>query len=187
LAERDLYENEICRLLDITVHAFRKRKKGMELTSRDTGDDQKQADQKGDSTQETLLALICSYPEARAEVENSGIINLFEGDYLELARLVLDTMAKNDNDQALSHLLDSIEDPDVRALLSRMLVSEARMADINWRTALDDCIRSIEKNALRSIKNLTAKLRTMDPDSPEQTALLHELNALSARKLKLKL
>jgi DNA primase len=187
LTERDLYENEICRLLDITVHAFRKRKSGMELTSRDTGDDQKQADQKGDSTQETLLALICSYPEARAEVEKSGIINLFEGDYLELARLVLDTMANNDNAQALSHLLDSIEEPDVRALLSRMLVSEARMADVNWRTALDDCIRSIEKKALRSIKNLTVKLRTLDPDSPEQTALLHELNALSARKSKLKL
>jgi DNA primase len=187
LTERDLYENEICRLLDITVHAFRKRKQGMELTSRDTGDDQKQADQKGDSTQETMLALICSYPEARAEVEKSGIINLFEGDYLELARLVLDTMANNDSAQELSHLLDSIEAPDVRTLLSRMLVSEAQMADVNWRTALDDCIRSIEKKALRSIKDLSARLRTVDPESPEHATLLHEINALSTRKSKLKL
>lgn len=186
--ERDLYEKEICRLLGITVHAFRKRMGGMELTTRDTHQgEQKHSVQKGDPTQDMLLALICSYPEARAEVEKSGIINLFEGDYLELARLVLDTMANNENAQALSHLLDSIEAPDIRALLSRMLVSEARMADINWRTALDDCIRSIEKKALRFIKNLTAKLLTLDPDSPEHTTLLHELNALSARKLKLKL
>jgi DNA primase len=185
--ERDLYEKEICRLLGITVHAFRKRMGGMELTARDTGGDQKQADQKGDSTQETLLALICSYPEAQAEVVKSGISNLFEGGYLELARLVLDTLANNDDAQALSHLLESIEAPDVRTLLSRMLVSEARMADVNWRTVLDDCIRSIEKKALRSIKNLTAKLRTLDPDSIEHTTLLHEINDLSTRKSKLKL
>jgi DNA primase len=183
--ERDLYEKEICRLLGITIHAFRKRMGGMELTSRDAGGDQKQVDQKNDSTQETLLALICSYPEARAEVVKAGINNLFKGDYLELARLVLDTMADNDDAQALSHLLESIEAPDVRALLSRMLVSEARMADVNWRTALEDCIRSIEKQALRSIKILTAKLRTLDPDSSEHTTLLHEINALSTRKSKL--
>jgi DNA primase len=186
-AERDLNEEEICRLLGIPVHAFRKRRGGMSLTSRDITGGQDQAHAKGDQTQEMLLALICCYHEARAEVEKSGIINLFEGDYLELARLVLDTMANNDNAQALSHLLDSIEDPDVRVLLSRMLVSEARMADINWRTALDDCIRSIERKALRSIKNLTATLQTLDQDSPEHTTLLHELNALSARKSKLKL
>jgi DNA primase len=185
--ERDLYEKEICRLLGITVHAFRKRMGGMSLTARDITGEQDQAHTKGDQTQEMLLALICCYPESRAEVEKSGIINLFEGDYLELARLVLDTMANNDHAQALSHLLDSIEDPNVRALLSRLLVSEARMADINWQTALDDCIRSIERKALRSIKNLTAKLQALDQDSPEHTTLLHELNALSARKLKLKL
>jgi len=183
--ERDLYEKEICRLLGITVHAFRKRMGGMELTARDTGGEQKQADQKGDSTQETLLALICSYPEARAEVAKAGINNLFEGDYLELARLVLDTKADNDDAQVLSRLLDSIEAPDVRVLLSRLLVSEARMADVNWRNVLEDCIRSIEKKALRSIKNLTAKLRTLDPDSLEHTTLLHEINALSTRKSKL--
>jgi hypothetical protein len=68
-----------------------------------------------------------------------------------------------------------------------MLVSEACMENVNWRTALDDCIRSVEKKALRSIKNLTATLRTLDPDSPEYTAILHEINALSTRKSKLKL
>lgn len=183
--ERDLYEKEICRLLGITVHAFRKRMGGMELTSRDAGGDQGQADQRNDPTQETLLALICSYPEARTEVARSGIDNLFEGDYLELAQLVLDTLANNDDDQALSHLLESIEAPGARVLLSRMLVSEARMADVNWRTALEDCIRAIEKKALRSIKNLTAQLRTVDPDSSEHTSLLHEINALRTRKSKL--
>jgi DNA primase len=184
--ERDLYEKEICRLLGITVHAFRKRMGGMELTVRDTGGEQRQAAQHGDPTQEMLLALICSYPEARMELARTGAVKLLEGDYLELAGLVLDTMANNDNIQELSHLLESIEAPDVRALLSRMLVSEARMEDVNWRTAFDDCIRSIEKKALRSIKDLTARLRTVDPESPEHATLLHEIHALSTRKSKLK-
>jgi DNA primase len=185
--ERDLYEKEICRLLGITVHAFRKRMGGMELTNRDTVSEQKRADKQGDATQEMLLALICSYPEARAEVLKSGVYNLLEGDYLELARMVLDASADNDDYQALSHLLENIETPGLKALLSRMLVSEARMADISWRTVLDDCIRSIEKKALRSMRELTARLTALDPDSEEHNALLHEINALTARKSRLKL
>jgi DNA primase len=183
--ERDLYEKEICRLLDITSHAFRKRMGGMDLTLRDIQGAQAQSVLQGDPTQEMLLALICSYPEARKELTRTGAEKLLTGDYLELARLVIDTMANNDNAQELSHLLERIETPNTRALLSRMLVSEARMEDVNWRIALDDCIRSIEKKALGSIKNLKAALRTVDPDSPEHTALLLELNALSTRKLKL--
>ncbi len=185
--ERDLYEKEICRLLGITVHAFRKRMGGMELTARDTGVEQRQTAQRGDPIQEMLLAFICSYPEARMEVARTGAEKLLGGDYLELARLVFDTMANNDDAQELSHLLESIEVPDLRALLSRILVSEARMEDVNWRAALDDCIRSIEKKALRSIKDLTVRLRTIDPESPEHATLLHEINALSTRKSKLKL
>jgi len=185
-AERDLYEKEICRLLDISAHAFRKRMGGMSLTPRDIKGEQKQTVQQGDPTQEMLLALLCSYREARMEVTRTGAEKLLEGDYLELARLVLDTMADNDDAQALSHLLERIEAPEIRALLSRMLISEACMADVNWRIALDDCIRSIERKALRSIKELTSRLRTLDEESPEHAALLHEIHALSTRKSKLK-
>jgi hypothetical protein len=159
----------------------------MELTARDTGSEPKQTSEKGDPTQEMLLALICRYPEARMEVERTGAEKLLVGNYLELARLVLITMVNSDDTQELSYLLESIEAPDLRGLLSRMLVSEARMEDLSWRTALDDCIRSIEKKAICSIKDLTARLRTVDPESPEHATLLKEIQALSTRKLKLKL
>jgi len=183
--ERDLYEKEICRLLGITVHAFRKRMGGMNLSPRDVQPEQSQSVLQGDPTQEMLLELLCSYPEARQEVARTGAEKLLEGSYLELARLVLDTMATNDDARELTHLLERIESPDMRALFSRLLVSEARMRDVNWRTALNDCIRSIEKKSLRSIKSLTARLSTLDQDSAEYTELLHEINALSARKSKL--
>jgi DNA primase len=184
--ERDLYEKEICRLLGITAHAFRKRMGGMELTTRDTHQDgQKQSGQQGDPTQEMLLALICSYPEARSETAKTGAENLFKGDYLELARLVLDTMANNENAQALSHLLDSIEAPDIRGLLSRMLVTDAQMADIDWRSAFDSCLRSREKQAILPMKGIAAQLAVLDPDSPEYSALLKKAEALRTRKSKI--
>ena len=184
-AERDLNEEEICRLLDIPVHAFRKRRGGMSLTARDITGGQDQAHAKGNQTQEMLLALICSYPEARSEATKAGAENLFEGDYLELASLVLDTMANNDNAQVLSHLLDSIEAPDIRVLLSRMLVSDAQMADIDWRSAFDSCMRSREKQAILPIKGIIAQLAVLDPDSPEYGALLKKAEALRTRKSKI--
>ena len=80
-AERDLYEKEICRLLDISAHAFRKRMGGMALTSKDVrGGEQQAAASGGDPTQEMVLALICNYPEARTEVAGIGADRLLEGD-----------------------------------------------------------------------------------------------------------
>jgi DNA primase len=183
--ERDLYEKEICRLLGITVHAFRKRMGGMELTARDTRAEAKPSAQQSDTTQEMLLALICSYPEARTEAAKAGVENLFEGDYLELARLVLDTMANTDDDQALSHLMDSIEAPDVRILLSRMLVSDAQMAGIDWRSAFESCMRSREKQAILPLRGIAAQLAVLEPDSPEYSALLKKAEALRTRKSKI--
>jgi DNA primase len=183
--ERDLYEKEICRLLGITVHAFRKRMGGMALTERDTRTDQRQAAQKGDATQEMLLALICSYPEVRWEVAATGAENLFDGNYLELARLVLDTMADNDDAQALSRLSERIEAPDIKRLLSSVLVSDARMADIDWRAAFDSCLRSKEKQAIMPIREIAAQLAVLDPDSPEYSALLKKADTLRTRKSKI--
>jgi hypothetical protein len=128
-----------------------------------------QAASPDDPTQEVLLALICRYPEARMEAARIGVEKILKGNHLELARLVLDTMANNDNAQELAHLLERIQSPE----------------DVNWRTAFDDCVRSIEKKAIRSIKDLTAQLRSVDEDSPEHAALLREIQALSARKSKL--
>jgi DNA primase len=183
--ERDLYEKEICRLLGITVHAFRKRMGGMPITEKDTLSPKKQDLPKGDNAQETLLALICSYPEARTEAARTGLENLFDGDHLELARLVLDALANNDDAQALSRLSDRIESPGVAALLSRMLVSDAQMADIDWRSAFDSCLRSKEKQAIMPLKAIIAKLSVLDADSPEHAALLQQADALRTRKSKI--
>jgi DNA primase len=94
-------------------------------------------------------------------------------------------MANNDDAQALSHLLDSIEAPVIRGLLSRMLVTDAQMADIDWRSAFDSCLRSREKQAILPIRGIAAQLAVLDPDSPEYSALLKKAEALRTRKSKL--
>src|SRR6185369_716435 len=95
--ERDLYEKEICRLLGISVHAFRKRLGRMSIAPRDLQVEPLPMASLGDTRQEMLLALMGSYPEARAEASKYGIENLFDGGYLELARLMLEAMADNDD------------------------------------------------------------------------------------------
>ncbi len=184
--ERDLYEKEICRLLGITVHAFRKRLGGTSLSPRDLhGGGHNSAAPQGDTLHETLLALMGGYPEARAEVRKFGVENLFDGIYLELARLMLDAMPDGDDSQALSRLTEKIEAPELLTLLSRLLVADEHLADINWRTVFDNCKLSREKRALQSMRDIAARLAVLDPDSEEYAALLHQADALRSRKSKL--
>ena len=74
----------------------------------------------------------------------------------------------------------------VRTLLSRLLVSDAHLADINWRTAFDNCMRSREKQ-VTSVhqRTLPPSLAVLDPDSEEYAALLQQADALRTRKSKL--
>lgn len=184
--ERDLYEKEICRLLGVTVHAFRKRLGGMDLTPRDLYGGEKTTAPQGDALQETLLMLMGGYPEARTEAMRFGVENLFDGAYLELARLMLAAMGEGDDARTLSRLTAKIEAPEIRMLLSRLLVSDEHMADINWRTVFDNCKHSREKRALQSIRDIAARLAVLDPDSEEYAALLHQADALRTRKSKLR-
>lgn len=183
--ERDLYEKEICRLLGISVQAFRKRLGGMTLGPRDLHVAQNTGAFRGDSLQETLLGLMGGYPEARAEALNFGIENLFDGPYLELARLMLDAMSDTDDAQVLSRLTDKIESPDLRTLLSRLLISDEYLEDINWRTVFDNCKKSREKRSLLSIRDIAAQLAVLDPDSEEYAKLLQQADALRTKKFKL--
>ncbi|HEY4743038.1 MAG TPA: DNA primase [Desulfuromonadaceae bacterium] len=185
--ERDLYEKEICRLLGITVHAFRKRLGGMNLAPRDLQQHgQGTRTTQGDNLQETLLALMACYPEARTEAGRFGIDAIFDGAYRELARLMVDTLPADGDTQAASRLLERIEAPEMRELLTRLLVSGEHLADVDWRTVFESCTRKQEKRALQlSSKEIAARLAVLDPDSEEYAALLRQADDLRTRKSKL--
>lgn len=183
--ERDLYEKEICRLLGITVHAFRKRMGGGKLSQKETRPDQDTAIQPGDNIQDTLLALLLNYPDARDEIVRVGLETVFRDDYLELAGLILDRLSASEDSQMLNQLAETIEKPKQKSLFSRILVSEGYLADIEWRSVLDQCTRSNEKKQLGSIKDIAARLAVLDPGCAEYGDLLKQADALRTRKSKL--
>ncbi|HEX9080052.1 MAG TPA: DNA primase [Desulfuromonadaceae bacterium] len=183
--ERDLYEKEICRLLGITVHAFRKRLGGMNLEPRDVRDERRAKPPQGDALQEMLLALMTGYPEARQEVARFGAENLFDGAYLDLAQLMLDALTDTDDIRTLCRLVEQNGADEVGSILSRLLVSDGHLADIDWRTVFDNCRRTKEKRALQSIRDIAARLAVLDPESEEYAALLKQADALRTRKSKL--
>ena len=183
--ERDLYEKEICRLMGITVHAFRKRMGGMKLSTQNSATDRKQQTGLTDSLQEAMLAVLLNYPDARGEVNRSGVENMFQGNHLELARMVLETFAASEDDQALTRLAESIENPELKTMLSRLLVSELQMADIEWRDVFKQCFRSREKRELSSIKDIALRLAVLEPESDEYALLLKQADSLRTRKSKL--
>ncbi|NTV49491.1 MAG: DNA primase [Geobacteraceae bacterium] len=183
--ERDLYEKEICRLLGITNHAFRKRMGGGKLPHQESLVNESTATQPADNIQDTLLALLLNYPEAREEIVRNGLETIFSNDYLELARLVLNSLADSENSQTLCHLAEILEKPEQKALFSRIMVSEAYLADIDWRSVLNQCTRSNEKKQLASIKDIAARLSILDPSSDEYSLLLKQADALRTRKSKL--
>ena len=183
--ERDLYEKEICRLLGITTHAFRKRMGGGKLSQQESTQNAGIPFQSGDNIQDTLLALLLNYPDARAEIMRVGLETIFSGDYLELAGFLLETLADSDNSTKLSQLADSLERAELKMLFSRIMVSDGYIADIEWRSVLDQCSRSSEKKQVSSIKDIAARLAILDPDSDEYVQLLKQADSLRTRKSKL--
>lgn len=183
--ERDLYEKEICRLLGITAHAFRKQSGGHKLSEAELQPAQRHTMQKGDARQETLLTLLWSYPEARARVVEAGIENLFDGDYLLLARLMLEMHSDQDNIWQLNRLTESLESPELKMLLSRLLVSDAHLADVDWRVVFENCRKGQEQKEVGSIKEIAARLAVVEPDSKEYADLLRQADSLRSRKSKL--
>jgi len=184
--ERELYEKEICRLLGITTHAFRKRLGGMTVTARDLSGEQAVCTQIGDARQETLLVLMGRYAEARIEIGRMGVEKLFDNDYLKLARLLLDEIGGSEETLVLSHLLEKAEAPELKAILSRLFVSDDFLKDVDWREVIDGCQRGREEQVLRlSNKEIAARLMVLEPDSEEYAALLQQADMLRTRKSKL--
>ena len=183
--ERDLYEKEICRLLGITVHAFRKRMGGGNLLHQKELANLSTSMQASDNIQDTLLALLLNYPDARDEIVRVGLESVFRDDYLELATLVLERLSGSDDCQLLSQLSETLENTQQKTLFSRILVSDGYLDDINWRSVLDQCTRSHEKKQLGSIKDIAARLAVLDPGSEEYGLLLKQADALRSRKSKM--
>ncbi len=183
--ERDLYEKEICRLMGITAHAFRKQASWRAPAETSILPDRTEKSGKADRWQETLLLLIWSYPEARPKIVEAGIENLFEGDYLLLARIIMEIAPDRDGMWRANRLADSLDSAEAKRILARILVSDSRLADVDWSQVLDNCMKGRELRKIGSIKNIAVRLASLEPGSEEYDNLLLQADLLRNRKSKL--
>ena len=185
--ERDLYQKEICRLLGIDQQAFRRRLAGQRDTSQQIISNRQQAPAQRrpvarDPLQETLLGLMAAYPEARQEMIRFGLDRLFDQRHLALAE-VLQTIASDAAEESVwPDLMARLEDVDQKELAASLLVQDQHLADINWRQALDQCMKRIEKGSTGQLRQIAQRLATLPEDSDEYQELLKRADQLRNRK-----
>jgi DNA primase len=182
-AERSLYEKEICRLLDIRAHEFRKQLGGLPSAKMHEAPVHTENIPVSDRSQEMLLALMGNFHEARETIREQGVDTLFEGDYLNLAEIILTETAGMDSPD-WSSLLGRLEKQELRDLLSRLLFATSQLEGMDWRIAFDECKQVRFKKQL-SFKNISLRLAVIDPDTEEYATLLKQADALRTRKSKL--
>jgi DNA primase len=182
-AERSLYEKEICRLLDISAHEFRKQLGNLPAVQTNGSPAQPEKITSGDRSQDMLLALMVNFSDARDAVRQQGAPTLLEGDYLKLADIILEETVEIDTPD-WSSLLGKVDNPELRELLSRMLFTSSRLDGINWRIAFDECKQVRVKKQI-SFKNISLRLAVIDPDCEEYATLLRLADNLRTQKSKL--
>lgn len=187
--ERDLYLKEICRLLGIDPPSFRRRLAGQRSEQKQ---EQPQAAARpaqrpaqrdiSIQTQETLLSLLASYPEARLEIQSLGLQQLFDQQHLPLAQAILDA-ADNDQEGPIWHaLLARLEQEEQKELVARLLVHDQHLANIDWRSALRQCLKRQKEKETGGLKQIALRLSTLPEDSEEYQELLKLADQLRNKK-----
>lgn len=187
--ERDLYLKEICRLLGIDPPSFRRRLAGQRSEQKQ---EQPQAAARptqrpaqrdiGIQTQETLLSLLAAYPEVRQELQVLDLQQLFDQQHLPLARAILDT-AGNDQEGTIWHnLLAQLEQEEQKELVARLLVQDQHLANIDWRSALRQCLKRQKEKETGGLKQIALRLSTLPEDSEEYQELLKLADQLRNKK-----
>ncbi len=191
--ERDLYEQEVCRLLDIDDlsgfhrQVVRQIQTGTTVVKENPSAPTVRKLPTVDRTQEMLLGVMAEYPGARDEVRRIGPNLLFDGDYLKLAILLLDEAAEGSSESTVwSSIFAGIEDPVLKEMLTRLMVSESRLMDIDWKMALKQCLQRREQVRMRELKQIAVQLATTSPDSIEHSELLNRAEQLRNEKSAIK-
>jgi DNA primase len=190
--ERDLYLKEICRLLGIDPPSFRRRLAGQRSEQKQeqpqtaTRPAQRPAQRDiGIQTQETLLSLLAAYPEVRQELQGLDLKQLFDPLHLPLAQAILDT-ASGDQEGPIWHdLLARLEQEEQKELVARLLVHDQHLANIDWRSALRQCLKRQKEKETGGLKQIALRLATLPEDSEEYQDLLKLADQLRNKKSEL--
>lgn len=187
--ERDLYEQEVCRLLDITDLADFHRKVMRQLRTapgetaiQGTSSAQLPASIPRDRNQETLIGLLASYADVRQELQSLDLQQLFDQYHLPLAEAVLIAAGSGQNNLAWVDVLAQLEREDQKELAARLLLHDQHLADIDWRAALRQCLKRHQQGQTRALQEIARRLATLPEDSDEYQDLLKSADQLRNQK-----
>jgi len=191
--ERDLYIQEVCRLLGIDdINGFRRQLQRQMQQGSSVTQDTRQLPAVSrppavDQTQEMLLGLMAEYAGAREEAGRIGLSSLFEGDYLRLATLLLEAAESSGEEGSVwQSLFLGLEDQLLKEIGARLMASGSRVEDIDWKMAFRQCLQRRDQVSMRELKQLAVKLAATPPDSPEHAELLKRAEQLRNQKSAIK-
>ncbi len=189
--EQDLYQKEICRLLGIDLQAFRRRLAG-QRHEKPASPSEKGLPGKGavatpvsrDTVQETLLGLLAGYPEVRQKLAEKPLEQFFDQHHLPLAQAVVAAAAQHGGTADLwPEVLARLEQEEQKALVARLLMQDQHLAGIDWRPALQQCLKRQEQSRIRRLnKQISQRLATLPEDSDEYQELIKSADQLRNEK-----
>lgn len=194
--ERDLYVQEICRLLGIDDVAGFRRKLQQQMGNRRSmpvseteapGAVQTTRRHQIDQTQEMMLGILSRFPDTRDELSKIGAESVFDGIYLNIARRMLtDLPVQQDAEETLKYLLVSLDEEEQREIVTRLMVASDKYSDIDWKLALRQCLKRREQYFTGELKQISSQLAVIPADSPEFQELLKRAEQLRNRKSAIK-
>ena len=191
--ERDLYIQEVCRLLGIDdLNGFRRQlqrqmQQGTAVAKETPQILSPRKPLAVDQTQEMLLGLMAEYSGAREEAVRTGLSTLFEGDYLRLASLLLEVSESSGEEGSLwQSVFMAAEEPVLKEIGARLMVSGSRVEDIDWKMAFRQCLQRLDQNRMKELKQIALKLATTPEDTPEHSELLKRAEQLRNQKSAIK-
>jgi len=181
--ERDLYIREIARYLAIEENDVR-RKMGRSKVSSPAPSPGRERRKGNVGPEEMLLSLMGKYSDVARQVAEFGPENIFRSELLKVAENII-IQAAGTNGIDWSRILDTVESREERCRLASLLVLEEHIEEMDVRKAVEQCRRTLERIALREIKELTVRLAQTEPETDAYFDLLKRLDILRAKKSRL--
>jgi DNA primase len=181
--ERDLYVREIARYLAIEENDVRRKmgRSSLEPATPTPGRERRKANA---GPEEMLLSLMGKYPDVARQVADFGPESIFRPELLRVAVNIIAHVAETDNVD-WSRILDAVESREERSRLASLFVLEEHIEEMDVGKAFEQCRRTLERIALREIKELTVRLAQTEPETEVYFDLLKRIDSLRAKKSRL--
>lgn len=181
--ERDLYVREIARYLAIEENDVR-RKMGRAPLSPSASSHGRERRKGNVGPEEMLLSLMGKYPDVARQVAEFGPESIFRPDLLKVAENIITHVAETDGID-WSQILDTVDSREERSRLASLFILEEHIEEMDVGKAFEQCRRTLERIALREMKELTVRLAQTEPETDAYFDLLKRLDSLRAKKSRL--